>query len=1315
METETATASDPVAEIRRLLPRCMLQDRVRIGRRLKGQRGRRRPTAKDLERLKQQAEKSAHLLEERRRCAPQPTYPEELPITAKKDEILQAIRRHPVVIVAGETGSGKTTQLPKICLEAGRGREAKIACTQPRRVAALSVSRRIAEELHVPWGREVGCKIRFTDQTAPETCIKMVTDGMLLAEIQNDRQLFEYDTIIVDEAHERSLNIDFLLGYLKQLRQRRSDLKIIITSATIDTEAFSKAFDDAPVVEVSGRMYPVEVRYCPIEEVLEGEEGDLHYIEAAVSAVESLAAESREGDLLVFMPSERDIHETRDLLEGRRLRGIEILPLFGRLTAAEQQRVFKPQGKRRVVVATNIAETSLTIPNIRYVVDTGLGRLSRFNPRNQTQRLPIEPISQSSADQRQGRCGRVMHGVCVRLYSEEDYLSRPQYTQPEIQRANLADVILRMMAARLGEVETFPFVDPPAPQVIRGGYLLLEELGALDDRRRLTKIGRDLARLPIACTDARMILQAQEEGALREVLVIAAAISIQDPRERPLEQQEEADRMHRRFVDRRSDFLTLLNIWNAYHDQWEALRTQSQMRKFCRSHFLSYMRMREWRDMHTQLSETLREIGGFALNERDADYDAIHRSIATGLLSNIARKKEHNIYQAARGREVMIFPGSGLFESKSGKAPKAADKNEAEDRSKTPQWLMAAEVVETSRLFARTVARIAPAWLAELGAHLCRASHKDPFWNARSGRVLVTETLHLYGLEVLSRRIPYNRVDAREATDIFIRQALVENQVHTPHAFLEHNCQLCEKIETWQTRQRSRDGVDVDEAAFQFYRERLDDISSVPDLNRLMRDKRASDPQFLFMCEEHLLGERDATYDRQSFPDALTLDGEELQLAYAYQPGQEEDGITVKMPYKLLHAIDPQVLDWLVPGFIEEKTTYLLRSLPKSTRKRFVPIPQTARAIAAELKPTHPSFLEALETFIQKRYRIQIRRSDWKLDNVPDHLRMRIEVQSDQEQALVVGRDLDELVQRLESHDTPAEMEAWKKAAAHWEKHGLEEWTFGDLPAFVEVAQVSGVPLYSYPGLEPGEDGVTVRLFKSREEAEDTSRRGLVQLSELNLSTELAWLQRELQDLGNFKDLFRSLGTAGELRADAFSHLERHIFAREQVFPLTQIRFEEDLQRAKDLLRGLASRFIDLMEKLLETRREIQLSPDTYTECDADLERLMPKDFLQRVPYVQLSHLCRYLKAVQVRAERARLDPQKEIQKARLILPYQEKLDVLLAEDLSPYCPRYRLIEEFRWMLEEYRVSTFAQELGTAHPISPKRLDKKLEEIDKQT
>ena len=807
----------PMSAVWSLLPACMLKDGMEIARQLRQiQRQKRRDTVR-LKNLKVQAERSAALRKDRGENPLYLTYPEVLPIAARKDEIVRAIREHPVVIVAGETGSGKTTQLPKMCLEAGRGVAAKIACTQPRRVAALSVSRRIAEELNVAWGAEVGCKIRFKDETAPETRIKMMTDGMLLAEIQGDPNLYEYDTIIIDEAHERSLNIDFLLGYLRLLQKRRPELRIVITSATIDTEAFSKAFDNAPIIEVSGRMYPVDVQYLPIED-LAGET----YIDAAVTAVDMVVDAGR-GDILVFMPTEKDIHETRRRLEGRHFRFTEILPLFGRLTAGDQQKVFYTQRYRRIVVATNIAETSITIPGIRYVIDTGLARISRHNPRNQTHRLPVEEISQSSARQRAGRCGRVQNGVCIRLYDEKSFLARPEYTQPEIQRSDLAEVILRMIALRLGDVETFPFIDPPRSQAIQGGFNVLRALDAIDDRKRLTPLGRDMARLPLAPTVSRMILQAQKERALREVLVIASAISIQDPRVRPLEQEKAADQEHKRFVDGESDFIALLNIWKAYHDTFEKLRTQSQMRKFCKQHFLSFNRMREWRDIYMQIRHTLREMGAFRMNRDDAGYDAIHRSVVSGLLGNVAQKKEDNMYRAARGRDVMLFPGSGLFQRREGGE---------DDKKSTPGWVVAAEVVETSRLFARTVARIQPSWLAELGGHLCRASYKEPFYSMRSGRVLATETLTLHGLQVGQKRVGYGRIDASAATEIFIREALVNDEVALPYEFVAQNRDLRARVETWQMQQRLMQFLDLDEAAYRFYAERLENVSSTHDLNR---------------------------------------------------------------------------------------------------------------------------------------------------------------------------------------------------------------------------------------------------------------------------------------------------------------------------------------------------------------------------------------------------------------------------------------------------------------------------------------------------
>ena len=1271
-----------------LLPACMLQDGMEIARQLRQlQRQKRRDTVR-LKKLKVQAARSAALRKDRGENPLPVTYPEALPIAARKDEIVRAIREHPVVIVAGETGSGKTTQLPKMCLEAGRGVAAKIACTQPRRVAALSVSRRIAEELEVAWGAEVGCKIRFKDETVPETRIKMVTDGMLLAEIQGDPNLYEYDTIIIDEAHERSLNIDFLLGYLRLLQKRRPELRIVITSATIDTEAFSKAFDNAPIIEVSGRMYPVDVQYWPLED-LAGENGAQTYIDAAVTAVDMVADAGR-GDILVFMPTEKDIHETRRRLEGRHFRFTEILPLFGRLTAGDQQKVFHKQRYRRIVVATNIAETSITIPGIRYVIDTGLARISRHNPRNQTHRLPVEEISQSSARQRAGRCGRVQNGVCIRLYDEKSFLARPEYTQPEIQRSDLAEVILRMIALRLGDVETFPFIDPPRSHAIQGGFSVLRALDAIDDNKRLTPLGRDMARLPLAPTVSRMILQAQKERALREVLVIASAISIQDPRVRPLEQEKAADQEHKRFVDGESDFIALLNIWKAYHDTFEKLRTQSQMRRFCKQHFLSFNRMREWRDIYMQIRHTLREMGSFRTNRDDAGYDAIHRSVVSGLLGNVAQKKEGNMYRAARGRDVMLFPGSGLFERKEGRE---------ENKKSTPGWIMAAEVVETSRLFARTVARIQPSWLAELGAHLCRASYKEPFYSVRSGRVLATETLTLHGLQVVQKRVGYGRIDASAATEIFIREALVNDEVALPYEFVAQNRDLRARVETWQMQQRMMQFLDLDEAAYRFYAERLENVSSTHDLNRLIKRKGAD---FLLMSEKHLAGEQ-VDFDRDAFPNFLEMDGEQVPLSYAYRPGQDRDGVTLQLPYKMVHFVQPEVLDWLVPGLLEEKITYLLRGLPKSIRKRFVPVPDRAREIAAALQPTHGAFLDSLSAHILSTYGIEISQGDWNVRDLPEHLQMRVEVRDDKEKAIVAARDLRVLREQLDAREEDVQSDAWMRAQKQIARRDVTGQTVGELPERVEVMQAGGMPVFGYVGLKREGDRVDVCLFKRADEAERETQAGWMRLCEREMRDEMRALKRSLGELAQFE------GAREALREGAYANLMAHLFARDAAFPITRQRFESRVQQARLYLQHLAPQLVQALDALFETHREIRLLRGGYPEMEADLARLMPPDFLQQTPYDQVLHLSRFLKAIVIRAERAMLDPMKDLQKAEQVQPFQDAVDELMDSELTG--AKRDAVHALRWIVEEFRVSVFAQELGTAQKVSPKRLYDKLEQV----
>ncbi len=1329
MSSAALPPDERLADLENSLEGCMMADRVRLGRRLRSLRealSRGRPPrrlVRDLDHIAERAERSRRTRALRLRALESMTidFPEPLPISRRADEIQAAIREHPVVVVAGDTGSGKTTQIPKICLLAGRGRDARIAVTQPRRVAATSLSRRLAEELGVEWGRQVGARIRFQDRTSPETLVKFVTDGLLLAEVRSDRDLLEYDTLIIDEAHERSLNIDFLLGYLRTLRARRPDLRIIVTSATIDTESFSRAFDGAPVIQVSGRVYPVEVRHWPLEELLEGEEGGFSYTDGAVSACERLMAESTRGDVLVFMPAERDIRETRDLLssrlEARRQGpgGVEILPLFSRLSAAEQHRVFGAHTGRRIVIATNIAETSLTIPGIRYVVDTGLARISRYNPRTQTQRLPIEEISRSSAEQRKGRCGRVEDGICVRLYGEEDFQARLEHTQPEIQRANLAEVILRMLDLELGTVESFPFLEPPSEAAIRGGYQLLEELGAIDRDRRLTPLGRDMARMPISPAVSRMVLQARAEGSLAEVLVIAAGISVQDPRERPAEEEEKADLAHRRFVDPRSDFLTLLNIWRAFHDRLEQ-GTQSQLRRFCRQHYLSYLRMREWRDIHAQVRANLRELGGFPLDEDgpggEAAYEAVHRCLLTGLFGHVARREDRNLYAAPRGRRAMLFPGSGLFQRSESRPRRvetpAAEGPGAEAAAVGAEWVVAAEMVETNRLYARTCAAIRAEWILDLGEHLCRSSCRDPHWSRSDGRVLVHETVRLHGLVVAERRVGYGRIAPREARDIFLREGLIAGEIdRVSGGFLEHNRRLHQRLEVWQSRRRQGPQVDLDDALHDFYAALLPEgTASVHDLNRVIRERGGRD-DFLFAGEEQLLGATGTPVDTEAFPEAVDVVGEQLALSYRHEPGTEADGITLHLPYRLVDAVRPEVLDWLVPGLLEERVTALLRSLPKALRKRFVPVPSTARRIAADLKPAHGdgAFLSALEHYIEEHWRLQVRRADWNLAAVPEHLRLRVEVEGDGRATLAAGRDLAALSGQL---DQPAgtgavRLDAWREAARRWEREDVVDFGFGDLPERLEVTRVSGVPVFAFPGLVIEENAVHVRLFPDREEARAATPPGFQRLCELALKDETVWLRRELMDL-------RALAGG---RLQAYEHLARYLFQEGGVFPLTRERFEARVARSRERLEGLSQRFLNLMREILDLRSGLIAHPRPYPGLKEDIERLLPADFLAGLEFDRLPHLVRYLKAVRVRADRFQADAGRDGAKAAQVAPFAQAWKKV-REGLDGASPeRRRRAAALRWLVEEFRVSVFAQELGTAERVSAARLERAIEEVAK--
>ncbi len=1366
-----------VEEIRQLLPQAMLPDWVRLGGRMvRLLRDKHHPQTHDvlLDRIHAQVRASVALREQRRVNVPPVTYPPDLPITARKDDIVAAIRANQVVIIAGETGSGKTTQIPKMCLEAGLGIEAKIGCTQPRRVAALSISRRIADELNVNWGGAVGCKIRFDDRSSPQTYIKLMTDGILLAETQGDSSLSEYNCIIIDEAHERSLNIDFLLGHLKGLLARRQDLKLIITSATIDTATFSRAFNDAPVIEVSGRLYPVEVVYAPFDEASE-ERGDVTYIDAAVRAAEQALCEPGQGDVLIFMPGERDIRETCDLLEGRFGREAEIIPLFGLLSAADQQRVFALSPRRKIVVATNIAETSLTIPGIRYVIDSGLARISRYNPRTRTRRLPVEPVSQSSANQRKGRAGRMQDGICIRLYSEEDFAERPAYTPPEIQRANLAEVILHMKAFRFGDIETFPFVNPPPPNAIDGGYRLLQELGALDEARQLTPLGENLSRLPIDPTLGRMLLQSQHEHATRELLIIAAGLSIQDPRERPLDRKEAAAAAHKRFLDPQSDFLALLKIWDAVHDEWEKLRTQNQRRRFCKANFLSYLRMREWQDLHAQLHGALEELGRFKLNESNADYAAIHRSILAGLLAHVATRKERNVYQGVGNRQLALFPGSALFDrnerpQKNSPAHKGSPPPRPPSASVStaqPPWIVAGEIVETSQLFARTVAGIDPLWIVQLAPHLCQVTYQNPQWSVAAGNVLADERTTLYGLEIRKVKVAYGNINSAEATEIFIRSALVEDDLlpsrtksddenddddvrvltsvnrkqplPPQYAFLEHNHQVRQKIETWQTRVRRHDLTNLDQALFDFYAQRLQNVSSVHDLNRLLREK--ADRTFLCATEADLAGGQAMSYDAEAFPDAVPLGGQPVALSYAYQPGEEQDGVTVKLGFVLAQTVSQSCVEWAVPGLREGLVNELLRALPKSIRRELMPFPPKVAEIVNELKPVGDSLQQDLAAFIRRRYGVEIPANAWPADAIPAHLRPRVEVIGHDQKTMGAGRDLATLRQKLEQMKTkPApDDSAWSRVARQWERTGVTSWNFGDLPARITISETGPVPVYAWPGLSVEKDGVSLRLFRSEELCRRASLGGIQKLVELVLAKDFAWLHRDLRDLSRFAPLAANLCPSDELQATAFENLRRHLLPGE-VFPaLTQANFQAAVEETRRQLPGLATQLVDRVGVILKLRKEIQqrsgpspvlpaAKPKTISDLsqlsivatkDArkpanlwsdELDTLLPRRFLETIPFAQLTHIPRYLKALATRMERAALNPTKDKERAQQLAPYLSALKGFTANPPTSAETRQRL-EEFRWMVEEFKVSLFAQELGTAVPVSPPRLDQQLQRL----
>lgn len=1237
----------------------------------------------------------------------------------RREEILAAMREHQVVVIAGETGSGKTTQLPKMCLEAGMAERGLLGCTQPRRVAAMSVSRRVAEEMQTPWGGVVGCRMRFSDDTSRSTRVKFMTDGILLAEIQSDPLLRRYTGIIIDEAHERSLNIDFLLGHLKGILTKRSDLRLVITSATIDTQAFSRAFGNAPIIEVSGRMWPVEIRFQPPEEWGYRGEEEPDFVEAAARATEDAMEEFPEGDVLIFMPTERDIRDTADILSGRLGQRTEVLPLFGRMAQADQQRIFSPGSKRRVVIATNVAETSVTIPRIRVVIDSGLARISRYAPRTRTKRLPVEDIAQSSANQRAGRAGRVQEGLCIRLYSQEDYEKRPLFTMPEIQRANLAEVILRMKAFRLGEIETFPFIDPPAHPSIRAGYALLHELGALDETERLTELGHRLAQLPIDPVLGRMLLQAQEERVLPEVLVIAAGLSIPDPRERPEEQKEKAAAAHKAFSVPTSDFLTLLNIWLAAPDR---SASTNALRKFCRQNFLSWVRMREWRDLHRQLVDAMNddEESDLPALSREANDDGIHRSILAGLVGQIATKDERNVYKASGERMVMVFPGSALHERRERKQDRkpAADGKDKAEKSQQPPWIMAAEIVQTSQLFARTVARIDPVWIEKLAPHLCEHRFSEPVWEENQGRVLATERVLVHGMEIRRGRVDYVRINAQAATEIFIRSALLEESAAVTQRFAEENRRLCARMKAALAHSRTGRVWAVEEALFSFYARRLEKVGGVADLNR--RAKELGELALL-ATETDLVGtSTDIAEDLEKFPDSVEVGNSVLPLDYCYRPGHESDGVTVEVPLPVAAVLTSGQVQWMVPGLRTELIGVLLRALPKRHRRELQPMEPKIAETVAHFSPGRGEFLPTLAAFLTKRFGIEIQAADWPPDSLPPHLQPRVTVVNEKRETVVASRDFQEI--RAAAEKAGRKSSAWEQTAAKWERPAVSGWTFGDLPDSVAVEIIAGTQVSGFPGLRLRERDVDVHLFRTRAEVIAAAPPAIRRLAEMAMGKDIAWLERDLRSLtlgggaapkkpASFQDALTTVsaklaapGSASSLTADllqrtAHEHILRHVLRLDPVLPLKEERFTKLVESARKNLPLVLAKLRELVRQILDLRTQILSSAKRYSGMDADAARLVPPDFLLRTPHERLVHLPRYLRAILVRAERAVLQPAKDAERALQLEPF------LGWEADVPEPNR----EPFRWLFEEFRVSIFAQELGTAQPASAKRLEALLE------
>ncbi len=1237
-----------------------------------------------------------------------------LPVSSEGDVLAQAIRENPVVIVCGETGSGKTTQLPKICLMAGRGKKGLIGHTQPRRIAAASVAKRIAEELKTPLGEVVGYKVRFTDHLSSGATIKLMTDGILLAETQTDPLLRKYDTIIIDEAHERSVNIDFLLGYLKRLLGKRRDLRIIVTSATIDSERFAKHFavngKEAPVFNIAGRTYPVEIRYRPFEDA--DEEDDKTLMDTVADAVDELEMEGR-GDILVFLPGEREIHEASDVLLRRHRPGtIEVLPLYARLPASEQERVFKSAGVRRIILSTNVAETSVTVPGIRYVVDTGLARVKRYSYRNKVEQLLIEPVSRASADQRAGRCGRIGPGVCIRLYSELDFNRRPAFTDPEIARSNLASVILRMKSLRLGDVREFPFVQMPPPRAISDGCTILRELNAIDEKGELTRTGRELARLPIDPKLSRILLAAKENGSLREVLIIVSGLAVQDPRERPIDAQEAADTAHKEFADPKSDFMSYLKIWNWFIEANAKKESNRSLSALLKRKFISPRRLREWRDVWRQLGELTRELG-WSVNAADATFEEVHTALLTGLLGNVGMRQLDADFKAppflgARGIHFWIWPGSAL-------AKKGA------------RWILAAEIVETSRLFARCAADIEPQWIERVAQHVIKKSWTEPHWEKTRGEVTALEKGTLYGMAVYgARRVSFARHDPTLCREIFIRSALVEGDFDCRAPFFQNNRRLIREIENIEHKTRRFDVLVDDETLFCFYDKKIpSDVVDAASFEVWRKKAEAKEPKLLFLSRQELMRKDALGAPMDFYPKTLEAAGMTLALSYHFEPGSYKDGVTLSVPIYILNQIDPTRAEWLVPGMLREKVQALLKSLPQRLRRHCVPLKDYAQGFfdrTGGSPISSKSLIDALIEDIRKELRVECQRTDFKPENLSPHLFMNFKVIDEHGRQLGVGRNLAELRSELGS-EAQAAFRHVAQANTTFEEEGdklYTDWTFGELPELMEIRR-GGQSLIGHPAIVDKKDGCSLEVFDDPEEAKIATRSGLRRLFLLRLREQVRFLEKNLSGAQRIQmrasviePIAKAFESFESVRSDLVAAAVE-LVAMKEPWPTNAASFEARREEAKGKInlvgQELARTLEAVVEELSGTPKRLAAArafPEVVKDVSSQLSGLFPKGFLLVTPPEQLRHYVRYARAINVRLDKLRNAPERDAAQMaaviKLYVPYVREIAArkgVMDAHLS----------EFRWLLEELRVSLFAQELRTPMPVSVKRLTKVWESI----